>query len=320
MGGRLAILVLGVVSLLVSVFLTWQSWRFRELAEGIAWLPPRSFERPALVLVGTGATHENPQRLGPVTAVGAGSRVLLVDAGRGVAEALRRCAIPVAQPDTVLLTSLAPENVVGLDDLLLTGWNAPRERPLRVLGPPGTRALADAINAAHAATVAVLAKARGVDPAGARLEGGDVRDGVVDARDALSVHAADAGAAPLASLAYRFETGGRAWVVAGANPDPEKLAALATGATLLAAEGFYAQSVEMAIEAGASDAEQLRREAALHLPLARMAEVATRAGVGTLVLTRLQPPPLFDEQFRTAVRDLFAGETHVARECDELAP
>jgi len=320
MGVRLGILVLGLLSLGVSLFLTCQSWRFRELAEGIAWLPPRSFEQPALLLAGTGATNENPQRLGPVTAVGLGARIVLVDAGRGVAEALRRCEIPVVQPDTVLLTSLAPENVVGLDDLVFTGWNAPRERPLRVFGPPGTRALADATNAAHAGTVEALARARGVDAAGARLEGTDIGDGFADAQGGLSLRAGDAGATPLASLAYRFDANGRTFVVSGANPDPEKLAALATGATLLVGEGFYARSIEMAIEAGAENAELLRRELPLHLPLARMAEIATRAGVGTLVLTRLQPPPLFDEQFKTAVREQFGGTTLVATECDEIAP
>jgi ribonuclease BN (tRNA processing enzyme) len=320
MGGRLAILLLGVVSLGVSVFLTCQSWRFRELAEGIAWIPDRSFERPALVMAGTGATHENPNRLGPTTAVGFGSRIALVDAGRGVAEALRRCAIPVAQPDTVLLTSLAPENVVGLDDLALTRWNVPGRPPLRVVGPRGTRALVEAITAAHAKTVAALAEARGVDAAGARLEGVDAGADFEDARDGLAVRAAPVGDRPLASLAYRFEAAGRSFVVSGIRPDEEPLAALATGATTLVGAGFYARSIDMAIEAGAENAEQLRREATLDLPLERLASIATRAGVGTLVATRLEPPPLFDEQFATAIREQFRGRAVIATECDEITP
>ena len=36
------------------------------------------------------------------------------------------------------LSSLLPENTVGLDDLLLTGWLDGREAPLRVVGPAGT--------------------------------------------------------------------------------------------------------------------------------------------------------------------------------------
>jgi ribonuclease Z len=318
--GRLLILLLGVASLAASLFFTCQGFRYRELAEGIAWLPDRSFGQPVVITVGTGATHENPNRLGPVTAVGLGPRILLVDAGRGIAEALRHCSIPVAQPDTVLLTSLHPENTVGLDDLLLTGWNAPRTKPLRVLGPPGTQALAAAIDTSHAATMAALAKARGVDVAGARIEAIEIGDGFSETQDGLTITAAAMGDAPIASLAYRFDAADRSWVVSGLNPDPEKLGTFGTGATLLVGAGFYAQSVEMGIEAGAENAEQLRRDAALQLPLQRLAEAATRAGVGTLLVTRLQPPPLFDEQYRTAIREQFAGHAVIANECDEIAP
>jgi len=320
MFGRLGVLLLGLLSLGVSIFLTCQSWRFRDLAEGIAWIPDRAFEQPTLVMVGTGAANENPQRLGPATAVGVGSRILLVDAGRGVSEALRRCSLPVAQPDTVLLTSLRPENVVGLDDLALTGWNTPRKAPLRVVGPRGTKALANAINESHEKTVAALAAARGVDPAGARLEGVDVSDGFSESKDGLVIRAAAVGEKPLASLAWRFEVEPRAWVVAGALPDPERLATLATGATTLVGPGFFARSVDMAVDAGAENAELLRRDAALQLPLEGLAEIATKAGVGTLVVTRLTPPPLFDEQFKTAIRDLFRGEIRIAHECDEISP
>ncbi|RIL02204.1 MAG: hypothetical protein DCC71_16675 [Proteobacteria bacterium] len=320
MGARVAILLVGVVSLAVSLFFTCQSWRYRELAQGVAWLPDQAWEQPSLVMVGTGASHENPNRLGPSTAVGFGSRVVLVDAGRGVTEALRACSIPVAQPDTVLLTSLLPENTVGLDDLALTGWNTPREQPLRVLGPPGTRALADAINAGNAAAVSALAAARGVDAAGARIEAVEIGDGFTESRGGIAMRAADAGSAPLPALAYRFEANGRSFVVSGRNPDPERLVAAATGAALLVGAGFFDASIEAAIEAGAENPEQLRREAALHLPLARLAEAATRAGVGTLVVTRLEPPPLFDEQYRTTVRTQFRGEVWIASECAQIAP
>ena len=320
MVGRIGILVLGLVSLGVSVFLTCQSLRFRELAEGITWLADRSFDRPTLVMVGTGAANENPQRLGPVTAVGVANRIVLVDAGRGVAEALRHCSIPVAQPDTVLLTSLRPENVIGLDDLAFTGWNTPRKHALRVLGPPGTRAFADAINAGNAPTLDALARARGLDPAGARLDATDITHGFAESSDGFSIRAAAVGNDPVASLAYRFEAGPRAWVVSGVRPDPDRLVELATGATTLVGAGFFARSVDMAIEAGAENADRLRVDARLQLPLEQLAAIATRSGVGTLVVTRLTPPPLFDEQFKTPIRDAFHGNVRIAHECDELAP
>ena len=83
---------------------------------------------PAL---GTGGGYENPDRRGPALALGLGADVVLVDAGRGVAEGLRAAQIPVAQPRLVVLTSLLPENTVGLDDLLQT---APGEAKVKTVG------------------------------------------------------------------------------------------------------------------------------------------------------------------------------------------
>ena len=320
MGGRLLILVLGAVSLLLGAFFSCQIWRYNDLAEGIAWLDERSFERETLIAVGTGGAAENPHRNGPATALGVGSRILLVDAGRGVADGLRRCRIPVAQPDTVLLTSLLPENTLGLDDLLLTGWNTPRAKPLRVLGPPGTRARAEAIAAAYAPSVDALAVARGVAVEGARLDVVEIGDGYREERDGLVLRAGAAGDVPLPSLAYRFEANDVAIVIAGTNPDPEKLAAFAKGAHLLAAEGFHAESVTLAEKAKAPDIERLKREATLHMPMQEFGQIGMDARVPMLVVTRLQPPPLFDAQYETAVGETYRGRAVIARECTEITP
>jgi ribonuclease Z len=320
MVGRLMILILGVVSLLAGLFFSCQMWRYRELAAGIAWLEDREFPRATLITVGTGGAYENLRRLGPAAAIGFGKRIVLIDAGRGVAEALRRCSIPIAQPDTVLLTSLLPENTLGLDDLLLTGWNTPRAKPLRLLGPPGTRARAEAIGAAYAASIDTLAAARGVASDGARLDVVEITDGFVEERDGLTLRAGAAGDTPLPSLAYRFEANDRALVVAGTNPDPDQLAAFAQGAALLAAEGFFAESIAIAEKADAPDIDRLKREAALHMPMQELGAIATRAGVGMLVVTRLQAAPLFDAQYETAVGATFHGPAVIADECAEITP
>jgi len=313
--GRLLLLVLGLLALSGSCVLFYQQLRYRDLASNVAWLEDRRFEGLALVAVGTGSAYENPKRLGPISAVGFGARIALVDAGRGVAEALRSCAIRPSQPDTVLLTSLLPENTVGLDDLLYTGWMSERSRPLRVVGPPGTRALADALAAAHAAGAGGLGGALGLPAEGGRFEALEAGDGWSEERDGLRIAAGAVGAAPLPSLAWRFEAQGRSLVVAGSGPDPEALARFAAGAGLLAVEGFFRESAEGAIEAEAGDAERLRREADLHLALQRAGAAAERAGVPLLVLTRLRPPPLFDEQFRTFARAGYHGRVEVAHDC-----
>lgn len=316
MGFRLGILLLGLVALVSSwIAIAWL-WRYRSLARDVAWIEDRNFDALALVAVGTGSAYENPRRLGPVAAVGFGSRVVLVDAGRGVAEALRGCDIRPSQPDTVLLTNLLPENTVGLDDLAASAWLAGRRTPLRLVGPPGTRALADALAAAHAPAHAALAGALGLSDEGARFEAVDAEDGFAESRDGLSLRAASVGARPVPSLAWRVEAGGLSLVVSGSGPDPEALAAFARGAGLLLAEGFYRESAEMAIAAGDPDSERLRREADLHLAMPDAGRVAARAGVPLLVLSRLRPPPLVASQYRSSARSDFAGRVEIAGECD----
>jgi hypothetical protein len=108
-----------VVAMWVFAFL---SKHFEKVAAGVTALPPAEFEHLTLLALGTGGTFENHWRRGPALAVGLGSDVVLVDAGRGVSEALRAAAVPVEQPRLLLLSSLAAENVLALDDLWLTGW------------------------------------------------------------------------------------------------------------------------------------------------------------------------------------------------------
>jgi len=320
MMGRLLILALGITTLVGSWFMTCQLWRYREVASGVAWLEARNFERLSAVTLGTGSAYENPQRLGPSTAIAIGDQVVLVDAGRGVAEALRKAEIPVDQARQVFLTSLLPENTVGLDDLLLTGWMAPRRAPLALVGPPGTRALADALLAAHGPAIEMLATRVGLPASGAVLDVTEVADVWSSEVGELTVRAASVGRDGLPQLAYRFEARGRSIVVSGAGPERRALTALAKGALVLIAEGFHADSVEMAIEAGAPDPERLRAEAALHTPFVEIGKIATDAGVAALVLTRLRPPPLFDAQYQDPLESVFSGRIELSGDGDTFSP
>jgi ribonuclease Z len=313
-----------LIALAVAVFAwaaTCGAWRLERVAAGVAPLEPRSFPALTLVTLGTGGAHENPDRLGPATAVALGRRVLLVDAGRGLAESLRAARIPTSQPEAVLLTSLLPENSVGLDDLLLTGWLDGRSKPLRVFGPPGTRALCEALAAAHAGAVRARAQALELPLPGASFSADEIGDGWRAGFDALAVRAGELPGGPLAALAYRFESAGRSAVVAGTGWAPEALVSLARGAGLLVHEAVFVPTPELAGELGLTLApERLRREAALHTAIADVGGLARQAGVGTLALVRLRPPPVFDLQITRVVRESFDGRIVIPDDGDELRP
>jgi ribonuclease BN (tRNA processing enzyme) len=302
----------------VSWVLSFEASNLQSLTQRVGVLEPRSFETLTVVTAGTGAAQEDPERLGPLLVVGAGERAVIVDAGRAAAEALRRSNIPLGQPDTVFLTSLLPENVAGLGELLLTGWAAPRTKPLRLIGPPGTNALAQGLEQAYATAIAATSEALGQAPDGAGFDPVEIGDGWSEERDGLTVRAAALAGGPLPALAYRFESGGRSLVVNGVGFGREAVVALAQGADLLLQEAMHTPSVENATKAEGSEGERISKETAWHTRAETAGEIAARAGVGKLVLVRLRPPPLHDRQYLGLVREAFAGPVLVAEDADEV--
>lgn len=301
--------------------LTCAAWQADRVVAGVAPLDARRFDAFTLVTVGTGGAYANPRRLGPATAVARGERIALVDAGRGVAEALRTAKIPTRQPDCVYLTSLLPENTAGLDDLLVSGWLDGRGSPLRVVGPPGTGELVAGLEAAHASGIDALGDALALPRDGARLEAEEVGAGFVDERDAVVARAADMPGGPLPALAWRFEAEGRSAVVGGMGWAPDALVELARGADVLVHEAVYVPSPQLALEAGLDvSPEELGRLARLHTSLEAVGALAQRAGVASLVLVRLRPPPVYAIQVTSAVDDTFQGRIVVADDGDEITP
>ncbi len=314
------LLLLGIVAAIAigGWIATCVLWRYQGAMREIGLLETRRFEAPTLVVLGSGGAYENPARSGPSLALGAGEQVVLVDAGRGVAEALRRARIPVAQPEAVLLTSLLPENAVGLDDLTSARFRSGSARPLRVIGPPGTRALVRGIGQAHAEATRALAAELGLPPEGSAGEAEEITEAWTDDLGSIRVRAAPLAGGPFPALAWRIEAQGRSLAVAGAGFGKEGMESLARGAGVVAAGAVFSDAVQAAIEAGAGDPARLEREAALQLSVQDAAHLAARAGARQLVLVRLQPPPLFDFQFESVAEESFGGAVVVAEDGDEI--
>jgi ribonuclease Z len=318
---RVVVLLVILAVVVASWALTCAAWQADRVVAGVAPLDPRRFDAFTLVTVGTGGAYANPRRLGPATAVARGERIALVDAGRGVAEALRQAKIPARQPDCVYLTNLLPENSDGLDDLLASGWLDGRSAPLRVVGPPGTRALAAGLESAHAAGLRAQAAALGLPPDGARLDAQEVAGGFTEERGGVVARAADLPGGPLPALGWRFEAEGRSAVVSGTGWAPDALVALARGADVLVHEAVYVPSAELAAQAGLDvTPEQLAREARLHTSIDAVGPLAERAGIESLVLVRLRPPPVFAIQLTSQIDDSFQGRIVVADDGDEIRP
>jgi len=296
-------------------------WRAAEIGEIVGPVEPRDFERLTVVTVGTGGTYENPERLGPSTAVGLGERIWLVDAGRGLAPALRLARIPVAQPETVVLTNLMADNLLGLGDLLYTGLLTGRTAPIVVIGPVGTRDAVEGLERHLGPGLMALATSLGLPAEAARLEVIEVSGGWESESNNVLIKAAELPGGPLPALAWRFEASSRAVVVSGTGWGADALVEFARGADLLVHDGAYIPPTEDLEPAGVvADADRLAREAAMSTPLLGVGELATRAGVPSLMLIRLRPPPFFDLQVRSIVANTYSGTILVPEDGDEFAP
>ncbi len=320
MSSNLRMVVLAIMVVIVAVMwtMTWMSKRFESVASGIAALDARRFERHEAVPVGTGGTFENHQRSGPAIALGQGEDLVLIDAGRGVAEALRAARIPAWQPSHVVLTGLRPENTLGLDDLWVMGWLGRRDAPLRLYGPPGTRALVEGLRAAHRNAAEDMAARWELDP-----QGGETP--VVEIDDALDLMVGEMrislrafGEGRDAHLGVRAEAGDDSLAILTRGGDVDQLAAFAQGVDWLWSAALYGASLAAAEEAGADHLETLRAEAATHVRLEDVGDLAARSRARGLVLIRLRPPPVFSSQYRSLVGETYRGAVVIPEDGDEI--
>ena len=188
---------------------------------------------------------------------------------------------------------------------------SPVPNPLPVVGPVGTRAFADR-------TIAMLS-----DDIGYRIahhaslsweptcEVTEVTDGVVLDEPGVRIVAAPTEHAPVRpTVGYRVEADGRSVVIAGDTVPCEGLDRLCTGADLYVQTVVRTSLVEMVPSPRFQDILDY------HSNIQDAAATATRAGVGTLVLTHPVPPPApgSEPEWEAEAREGFDGEVVLAHD------
>lgn len=93
-----------------------------------------------VIFLGTAGATPTATRTTAATLVRRGGERLLVDCGEGTQRRLLGSAAGLADLDTILLTHLHLDHVLGLPGLLSTFALRDRDAPLSLYGPPGTRA------------------------------------------------------------------------------------------------------------------------------------------------------------------------------------
>ncbi len=240
-----------------------------------------------LTLLGTGSPLPSPDRAGPSTLVRTGDATVLVDCGRGVVMRLAGAGVLPIGLSAVLLTHLHSDHITDLNDVITTQWVMSTEpTPLRVIGPPGTTAVVDAIltmlerdlgyRHAHHADLqyAPSITITEVSPG----------DTISLGATTISVHRTDH--RPVEpTVGYRIEHDGSVAALAGDSVPCDELDAMCAGADL------YVQTVIREDLIALIPSERLHDICDYHSTVQQAAETAARAGVATLVMTHYVPAP-----------------------------
>jgi ribonuclease BN (tRNA processing enzyme) len=261
----------------------------------------------------------------------------VVDAGDGAARRIAKAGFNVRDVGTIFITHHHDDHTAGLGTLMSTAWDNQRTTPINVYGPPRTEDLVKAAVQYFTISAEIrIADGGRTIPIERLFFGHDVGTGVVYQDANIKVTAIENThftfhAGPAAgrhkSYSYRFETSGRVVVFTGDSGPNDALTELAHGADLLVSE---ANSIEERmndlIKSGqwqvmtAEERERIKRQMMQgHLSTADVGEMATRAGVKSVVLTHLTYKA--DDDYAAWVADVkkhFSGDVLVAKDLKEF--
>jgi ribonuclease Z len=264
-----------------------------------------------VILLGTGYPRPDPARAASSTAIVAGDKWFVVDAGRGATMRIAGTELKYANLKAVFLTHLHSDHTAGLPDLFDTSWQFGRKSvPLELYGPPGTKKLANAMLEFFAEDIHLRRDLLERHPAaGATIRTHIVREGVVYDDGDVKVTAFNVDHKPVQyAFGYRFESGGQTVVISGDTRPNANLIRYAKGADVLVLEAYLPEHFDKV-----DTPEMAARLKSYHTSAEEAGEIAAAAGVKTLVLTHLIPANA-DETFRERAARKFKGTIVVGRD------
>ncbi|MEX2178329.1 MAG: MBL fold metallo-hydrolase [Gemmatimonadaceae bacterium] len=188
-----------------------------------------------VILLGSGTPRPSPDVFGPSTAVIAGDRTLLFDAGAGVMHQMASANLGIRGPHALFVSHLHSDHTVGLPDLIFTSWVMERTQPFAVYGPAGIAHMVDRL--AEAWTQDIRIRSYGAERNslnGWRVNVKEIEPGVAYDSAGVRVTALQVphGEWPMA-FAYRVDTPDRSVVISGDTRASTAVAQLARNVDVL---------------------------------------------------------------------------------------
>lgn len=261
-----------------------------------------------VVLCGTGSPMPDPTRAGPCTAVIAGDRLFVVDAGEGSSRNLAYMGVPLGRIEALLLTHFHSDHIDGLGNFMLQRWaNHQAQTPMPVYGPTGVDKVIDGFRAAYTQDFGYRTAHHSPDimpPGGSggkglpfALPAAGQGDQVVVLEDkGLKITAFRVNHAPIEpAVGYRFDYKGRSVVISGDTKKAQSVTDAAKGADLLIHEALQPALLkiitrEFETRNVANITHILTDITNYHTTPEEAAQTASAAGVKQLVFNHIVPP------------------------------
>ena len=276
----------------------------------------------------------DPRHSGPCTAVLAGDRLFIVDAGPGSAATLNRMLLNPGRIEAVLLTHFHGDHIGGLGDLALQRWvAASAASPLEVHGPIGVKSVVEGITLAystdndyrieHHGERIVPSSGRGLLAKEFSMGQGD-RTVIIDS-PSLKITAFLVDHGPVKpAVGYRFDYKGRSVVISGDTKASSAVERESKNIDLLIHEGLSPRLVALmesgfARHARTAYAQVMADIRNYHTSPEEAADIAQRAGVRMLVFNHIVPPlpsRMLDARFLGEATSRYDGPIRVGVDGD----
>jgi ribonuclease BN (tRNA processing enzyme) len=271
-----------------------------------------------VVLLGTGTPIADPGRSGPCTAIVVNQAAYLIDFGPGVArraELARLMGIRALNAQNLtraFVTHLHSDHTAGYADLILTPWVMGRDEPLEVYGPAGIGAMTDHILAAYQEDIDI--RVEGLEPAapdGYRVIVNEIEPGVIyrDSNVTVEAFLVNHGSWPQA-FGFKFRTPDRTIVISGDTAPSRNLIERSRGCDVLIHEVYSQAGFDRLTP------EWQEYHSSFHTSAHQLAEIASQARPGLLILYHQLFFGISEEELLQEVRDRYDGKVVPGRDLD----
>jgi len=271
-----------------------------------------SSRRSRLILLGTaGGPTPKADRSAPANAIVIDGAIYVIDCGNGVARQMVKAGLDLGRIRDVFITHQHSDHNADYGNLLLLAWETDLHTRVYTWGPPPLKRMTQLFLELDDYNIRTRETDEGRPPLTPLIVPHDItQPGVVMHDENVKVTAALVQHPPVTpAFAYRFDCPDRSIVFSGDTRPSETLIELARGADLLVHEVIDLKAIDRVVKDEAMATRLRQHLETAHTPMSQVGQIATQAGVKTLVLNHFVPgaPPIPDKVWYDAVKPHFKG-------------